>query len=69
MLYCSLNNLSIDKKIESLNSITSMESLSPSTIRIKLIKLNENVFYVVNGDNSQTKAHELHILNYNETTN
>jgi len=41
MLYSSLNNLSIDTKLESTNSISSQSRLSLQTIRIKLIKLKQ----------------------------
>ncbi len=39
------------------------------TIRIKLVKIDKIVFYVVTGDNEETKNHELHVLKFNEQKN
>lgn len=69
MLYSSLNNISLDTKLESTNSISDKVKLTINSLKIKLIKWEDNVFYIVNGDDEKTFSHSLHILKYNPTTN
>ena len=68
MLYSSLNNISIDPQKETTNAISDAK-LEPSTIRIELLRVNNTIFYIINGDNADDGHHSLIIMKYNEETN